>query len=166
MHTSHHAELQDRLPSGIIPVLVSQMKALIAALFQAAFSETSFQPLPNCFELYGIDFVFGYRGDADDALQPQAYLLEVNCGPDLAHVGQRLLPNGIRLYEDVFRVAIDPTFSPHVHMQQVDQTSARATSAAPVPMSVGSSVDGTLFECIFQSQVPFMASAGPRIALT
>jgi hypothetical protein len=52
-------------------------------LFKALHGErTVFSPLPNCFELFGLDFLV----DEDY----QVYVLEVNPGPDFKQTGDRL----------------------------------------------------------------------------
>lgn len=54
-----------------------------AELFRALHGErTVFSPQPNCFELFGLDFLVG-----EDL---QVYLLEANPGPDFKQTGDRL----------------------------------------------------------------------------
>ena len=60
-----------------------QIKTLTSELFTAAAAQpTNFQPLPNAFELFGIDWLVDAHGDA--------WLLEVNAFPDFAQTGDQL----------------------------------------------------------------------------
>jgi tubulin---tyrosine ligase len=62
---------------------LSQILPLTGALFRAAAAQpTNFQPLPNCFEVFGIDWL------VDDA--GKVWLLEVNAFPDFAQTGSEL----------------------------------------------------------------------------
>lgn len=61
-----------------------------------------FQPLPNAFELYGLDFLV----DADGT----AWLLEVNAFPDFKQTGDELKELVAGLWEGVMSVAVGPFF--------------------------------------------------------
>jgi tubulin--tyrosine ligase len=63
--------------------IFDQMKVILADVFEAVVNEASvFQPLPNCFEIYGFDFL------VDENLQ--VYVLEANAFPDFKQTGERL----------------------------------------------------------------------------
>ena len=60
-----------------------QIKSLTAELFNAAAAQPiSFQPLPNAFEIFGIDWLVDFKGDV--------WLLEVNAFPDFSQTGTDL----------------------------------------------------------------------------
>jgi hypothetical protein len=61
-----------------------------------------FQPLPNAFELFGLDFLVDAQG--------HAWLLEVNAFPDFAQTGAELQDLIQGLFEEVVDVAIKPFF--------------------------------------------------------
>lgn len=73
-------------------------------VFEAAARSMSihFQPLPNAFELYGLDFMVDGEGTA--------WLMEVNAFPDFAQTGGELQNLVKGLMEDVVDVAIKPFF--------------------------------------------------------
>lgn len=73
-------------------------------LFQAAVSvdRFNFQPLPNAFEIYGLDFLFQSDG--------QVFVLEVNCYPDFKQTGNDLKQIVQGLFECVVKVAVAPHF--------------------------------------------------------
>lgn len=62
---------------------ISQILPLTASLFRAAAAQpTSFQPLPNCFEIFGLDWLVDSDG--------KVWLLEVNSFPDFGQTGVEL----------------------------------------------------------------------------
>ena len=73
---------------------------MTAELFAAYRGEVSvFQPLPNCFEHFGLDFML----DQDLRL----WLLEVNPEPDFKQTGHHLESVVARMLEDTITVALD-----------------------------------------------------------
>ncbi|ODV91115.1 hypothetical protein CANCADRAFT_13040, partial [Tortispora caseinolytica NRRL Y-17796] len=64
--------------------IYAQIKVIVKEVFEAALAadRMSFQPLPNCFEFYGLDFLV----DADC----KPWLLEVNAYPDFTQTGDSL----------------------------------------------------------------------------
>lgn len=62
-----------------------------------------FQPLPNAFELFGLDFLVDAQGSA--------WLLEVNAFPDFKQTGDDLKSLVAGLFEEVVDVAIKPFFN-------------------------------------------------------
>ena len=73
-------------------------------VFEAAARSMSihFQPLPNAFELFGLDFMVDAEGTT--------WLMEVNAFPDFAQTGGELQDLVKDLMEDVVDVAIKPFF--------------------------------------------------------
>ncbi|KAM0714367.1 hypothetical protein Q7P37_010154 [Cladosporium fusiforme] len=73
-------------------------------VFEAAARSMSihFQPLPNAFELFGLDFMVDAAGTT--------WLMEVNAFPDFAQTGGELQALVRGLMEDVVDVAIKPFF--------------------------------------------------------
>ena len=73
-------------------------------LFRAAAKNNAvhFQPLPNAFELFGLDFLVDAEGTA--------FLLEVNAFPDFKQTGEELKDLVRGLFEEVVDVAIKPFF--------------------------------------------------------
>lgn len=82
-----------------ISVLYGKMRTAVARFFDSYRGETSgFMPLPNAFELYGIDFL------VDEDLNP--WLLEFNPGPDLKQTGGRLKPFMERMVREMLAVSL------------------------------------------------------------
>lgn len=81
-----------------------QICSMTGEVFEAAARSMSihFQPLPNCFEIYGLDFMVDTKG--------AAWLLEVNAFPDFAQTGAELQDIISGLFENVVKVAILPFF--------------------------------------------------------
>ncbi|KAF2097627.1 tubulin-tyrosine ligase [Rhizodiscina lignyota] len=61
-----------------------------------------FQPLPNAFELFGLDFLVDANGTA--------WLLEINAFPDFRQTGEELKDLVQGLFEDTISVAVKPFF--------------------------------------------------------
>jgi tubulin---tyrosine ligase len=84
--------------------IVAGMEAVTGELFRALQGErTVFAPMPNCFELYGLDYLVSLPEENGDeaesgsgtgggvaSFSPQVHLLEVNPGPDFKQSGCRL----------------------------------------------------------------------------
>lgn len=98
-----------------------QMGAVLAETFKAALEmPIHFQPLPNAFELYGVDFLVSHAHDptALDSLGNsrmfQVKLLEINSEPAIELTGRRLH----RILEDLFvaieQIAVLPFFRQEV----------------------------------------------------
>ena len=83
----------------------SQICSITGEIFEAAARSMSihFQPLPNAFEIYGIDFLV----DANAT----AWLLEVNAFPDFAQTGQELGSLIQDLFENVVEKGIKSFFA-------------------------------------------------------
>ncbi|CEG78377.1 hypothetical protein RMATCC62417_12995 [Rhizopus microsporus] len=84
--------------------IFKQMKDILADIFDACTSEmTTFQAIPNAFELFGIDFLI----DQDY----NVYFLEANAFPDFKQTGHRLQHIIQELFDATTRVAIEPYFT-------------------------------------------------------
>ena len=62
-----------------------------------------FQPLPNAFELFGLDFLVDEEGTA--------WLLEANAFPDFRQTGEELKDIVQGLFEEVIDIAVKPFFN-------------------------------------------------------
>ena len=94
-------ELPDRWHDKIF----DQVCAVTGEVFEAAAREQPihFQPLPNAFEIFGVDFL------VDQDLK--VWLLELNAYPDLKQTGEALREEVVGgLLEEVIRVAVQPFF--------------------------------------------------------
>ena len=82
----------------------TQICEVTGEIFEAAARSMSihFQPLPNAFEIFGLDFMVDAEGTA--------WLLEVNAFPDFAQSGGELQDLVRGLFEEVVEVAVKPFF--------------------------------------------------------
>ncbi|KAI6873204.1 hypothetical protein KC343_g14123 [Hortaea werneckii] len=95
---SHEADWKD--------ALFTQIQSITAQTFLAAARTMSihFQPLPNAFELFGVDFLV----DGDEG---KAWLMEINAFPDFAQTGTELKEDLVGgLFEEVVDLAVRPFF--------------------------------------------------------
>jgi tubulin--tyrosine ligase len=92
------------LPADWREVVFKQICESTGQVFEAAARSMSihFQPLPNAFELFGLDFMVDAEGTT--------WLMEVNAFPDFAQTGDELQDLVKNLMEDVADVAIKPFF--------------------------------------------------------
>ncbi|SMY22009.1 unnamed protein product [Zymoseptoria tritici ST99CH_1A5] len=81
-----------------------QICTVTGEIFEAAARSMSihFQPLPNAFEIFGLDFLVDSKGTA--------WLLEVNAFPDFAQTGPELEGIISDLFHDVVKVSVLPFF--------------------------------------------------------
>ncbi|KAF2727684.1 tubulin-tyrosine ligase [Polyplosphaeria fusca] len=88
--------------------MFDQICTVTGEVFEAAARSMGihFQPLPNAFELFGLDFLVGVNGNGTLA----AYLLEVNAFPDFRQTGEELKGLVQGLFEGVVDVGIAPFF--------------------------------------------------------
>lgn len=88
--------------------IFKQICATTSEVFEAAARSMSihFQPLPNAFELFGLDFMVSVEEDGT----LRAWLLEVNAFPDFRQTGDELKDLVEGLFEGVVNVAIAPFF--------------------------------------------------------
>lgn len=98
------AKTTRNLPSTWREDVFDQICKVTAETFEAAARSMSihFQPLPNAFELFGVDFMVDAEGGA--------WLLEVNAFPDFAQTGEELQGLVKGLFEEVVDVAVRPFF--------------------------------------------------------
>jgi len=82
----------------------AQICTVTSQTFEAAARSMSihFQPLPNAFEIFGLDFMVDAQGTA--------WLLEVNAFPDFAQTGTELQSLVKGLFEGVVEVGVKPFF--------------------------------------------------------
>lgn len=80
------SELKKEIGEETVKTLWNQMVTLSKEVFKACAGELGFFPVPNCFELFGLDFVV--QQNANNELQ--VYLLEINAEPDFVQSGERL----------------------------------------------------------------------------
>ena len=113
-------ELSDNLPSTSATTadcseigswkeqIYAQIKDITAETFEAAARGmmVHFQPLPNAFEVFGLDFMVA-RGEEGELV---TYLLEVNAFPDFRQTGDELKGLVGGLWEDVVGVGVLPFF--------------------------------------------------------
>ncbi|KAI9253765.1 tubulin-tyrosine ligase family-domain-containing protein [Phascolomyces articulosus] len=97
--------------------MFDQMRAILADVFDACTSEmTTFQAIPNSFELFGVDFIM----DADN----KVYFLEANAFPDFKQTGSKLQHVVQELFDATVQTAIEPffgdqTWNPHSKLVKV-----------------------------------------------
>ncbi|KAI6912059.1 TTL-domain-containing protein, partial [Hortaea werneckii] len=86
--------------------LFTQIQSITAQTFLAAARTMSihFQPLPNAFEIFGVDFLV----DGDEG---KAWLMEINAFPDFAQTGAELKEDLVGgLFEEVVELVVRPFF--------------------------------------------------------
>lgn len=86
----------------------AQICSITGRVFEAAARGMSihFQPLPNAFELFGLDFMVGIEEDGS----LNTWLLEVNAFPDFRQTGDELKDMVGDLFKGVVNVGIAPFF--------------------------------------------------------
>ena len=96
------------LPPGWKEKVVQQICDTTGELFEAGARGMSmhFQPLPNAFEVFGLDYLVDAKGNT--------WLLEVNAFPDFAQTGDSLSSLIAGLFEGVVDVAVKPFFAPSI----------------------------------------------------
>lgn len=78
-----HESQDDELSHEIKTAIYEQIKKCVAELFECfAYEPTVFQPLPNAFEIYGLDFLIDHNY--------QVVFLEANAYPDFKQTGDSL----------------------------------------------------------------------------
>lgn len=106
--TTSSNETQDGDKQDWKSLVFSQICSSSTALFEAAARgmSTHFQPLPNAFEVFGLDYLVGVEEDGE----LRAWLLEVNAFPDFAQTGEDLKGLVGGLWEGAVRVGVRPFF--------------------------------------------------------
>ncbi|KAF8213396.1 tubulin-tyrosine ligase [Mycena galopus ATCC 62051] len=94
-----------------IKIIMDQMVVVLAETFKAALENPiHFQPLPNCFELFGIDFLVTNSPETQPRFQVS--LLEINAEPAIELTGPRLSWILQDLFNAIGKVCVEPFFSP------------------------------------------------------
>lgn len=141
-------DLSLRRPGVAVLVLQRMAACLTEALAAASSLAAGFAPLPQCFELFGADFVLEDRGPE----APGVFLLEVNAGPDLGVFGERFQSKCVELCEDVLRTAVEPS---------LDNQSSSATFSPASSCKCREPVSG--FDQELWSAAPRSASAAAEL---
>ncbi|CAN9138534.1 unnamed protein product [Alternaria alternata] len=97
----------------------SQILKTTSQTFEAAARGMSihFQPLPNSFEIFGLDFMVGIEGNGE----LNTYLLEVNAFPDFRQTGDELSGMIEGLFEGVVNKGVAPFFGLNVKQEGDDE---------------------------------------------
>ncbi|KAH7883734.1 tubulin-tyrosine ligase family-domain-containing protein [Phlebopus sp. FC_14] len=103
------------LRASDILAIKKQMAVALSETFKASLEQpVHFQPLPNAFELYGIDFLVSHEPTnctaSDRSLCLQVKLLEINAEPAIELTGPRLSWILEDLFKSIGRVCIQPFF--------------------------------------------------------
>lgn len=100
----HHVDLSVSSRQDWRQDVFAQICSVTGEVFEAAARSMGihFQPLPNAFEVFGLDFMVDGDGTA--------WLLEVNAFPDFAQTGGELQELIAGLCEEVVEVAVKPFF--------------------------------------------------------
>jgi len=109
----HRVPQRDALTTEDVQDIKSQIADVLAETFKAALDmSVHFQPLPNAFELFGVDFLVTHHSSASSSRKYQVHLLEVNSEPAIELTGPRLT----WILEDLFcaigKVCVAPFFDP------------------------------------------------------
>ncbi|KAI3622031.1 tubulin-tyrosine ligase [Moniliophthora roreri] len=92
-----------------ISELKNQMRTVLAETFNAALRDpVNFQPLPNAFELFGVDFLVTHTMKTDQKWQVN--LLEVNAEPAIEMTGPRLRWILKDLFITMGKACVEPFF--------------------------------------------------------
>ncbi|KAJ6519516.1 tubulin-tyrosine ligase [Mycena sanguinolenta] len=91
--------------------IIDQIVGILAETFKAALENPiHFQPLPNAFELFGIDFLVTDSPGSQQRFQVS--LLEVNAEPAIELTGPRLSWILEDLFSAISKVCVEPFFNP------------------------------------------------------
>ncbi|KAF8527942.1 tubulin-tyrosine ligase [Hysterangium stoloniferum] len=93
--------------------IVDQMADILAETFRAALgSPVHFQPLPNAFELFGVDFLVTHAPEGFSGKSRfRVSLLEINSEPAIERTGQRLQWILRDMFKSIGRVSVGPFFN-------------------------------------------------------
>ena len=96
--------------------IFNQICKVTGEVFEAAarVSSINFQPVPNAFEIFGLDFLVD--------TEYTAWLLEVNSFPDFRQTGEDLKGIIEGLFDDVVKIAIKPMFELDENAQRQENT--------------------------------------------
>jgi tubulin--tyrosine ligase len=82
------------------------------------FLNMSVQPLPNAFELYGVDFMIQHNTRASGRPRFQALLLEINAEPAIEMTGPRLTWILEDLFVSMAKICVQPFINRHYGPQE------------------------------------------------
>ncbi|KAJ3544933.1 hypothetical protein NMY22_g2616 [Coprinellus aureogranulatus] len=92
--------------------IVGQLSDILADTFKAAVdSPVHFQPVPNAFELYGVDFLLSDSGSDSEHGRFHAQLLEINAEPAIEMTGPRLTWVLEDLFKSIACTCVEPFFT-------------------------------------------------------
>ncbi|KAI0757105.1 tubulin-tyrosine ligase [Daedaleopsis nitida] len=107
------------LTGSDVAELKKQICDVLADTFKAAVDmSVHFQPVPNAFELFGIDFVVTHDPSANASQKYQVKLLEVNSEPAIELTGPRLTWILEDLFKGIAKICVEPFFG----QDRMDQT--------------------------------------------
>jgi len=100
--------------------IITQMSEALSETFKAALDmSVHFQPLPNAFELYGIDFLVTHADASTNNRKYQVHLLEVNSEPAIELTGPRLQWILEDLFRSIAETFVEPFFSDNQDSKEV-----------------------------------------------
>jgi len=106
-HLLPAANLPRTLQQEEVQEIMDQMSDVLAETFKVALENpVHFQPLPNAFELFGVDFLVTCTSSSG----LQVHLLELNAEPAIELTGPRLTWILEDLFKDIGKVIIEPFF--------------------------------------------------------
>ncbi|KAK2461796.1 hypothetical protein APHAL10511_006259 [Amanita phalloides] len=116
-------EASRRLTSEDVNSIIKQITQVLSATFKAALQmPVHFQPLPNAFELFGVDFLIVHGVNADCPFGVK--LLEINAEPAIELTGPRLSWILEDLFIQIGKTCVEPFFDqnavPNKHSSNVD----------------------------------------------
>ncbi|KNZ73456.1 TTL domain-containing protein [Termitomyces sp. J132] len=104
----HEEDLSFKFTRDNMAEIVRQMVEVLGETFKAALENpVHFQPLPNAFELYGIDFLVVHSATSNKP-QLQVKLLEINAEPAIELTGPRLTWILEDLFVSMGKVCVKP----------------------------------------------------------
>ncbi|KAA1076187.1 hypothetical protein PGT21_035578 [Puccinia graminis f. sp. tritici] len=105
--------------------VLDQIDAILANLFGfvAQNDPINFQLNPNCFEIFGIDFLVDHN--------LKVWLLEINAGPDFGQTGQDLKPTIEKLFTSTINVLKSEISLLRERPTTADHESRKATDPSP-----------------------------------
>ncbi|KAJ7462700.1 TTL-domain-containing protein [Mycena galericulata] len=109
-----HDAPKSRFTAEDMKLIVDQMVTILGETFKAALENpVHFQPLPNAFELFGIDFLVTDSPASPTSPRFQVKLLEINAEPAIELTGARLSWILQDLFTAIGRACVDPFFKPN-----------------------------------------------------
>ncbi|KAI5124716.1 hypothetical protein M0805_004322 [Coniferiporia weirii] len=102
---------EDKFTEEDATSLLRQMSEILGETFKAALQmPVHFQPLPNTFELFGVDFLVGHQTFSSTSDKFQVKLLEINSEPAIEMTGPRLRWVLEDLFELIGKTCVGPFF--------------------------------------------------------